>query len=268
MTCFRPIWMVLEQNFGLGRSNEKSAIPCGQCDGCRMSRAQQWSNRMFWERDYWEAASFNTLTLENEPEDKSVSKRTLQLFFKKLRKKAKLSYYACGEYGETHGRPHYHAVIFGLGPQHAEIIEETWGLGQVETSIFNQNRALYTAGYLLKQVRPDIDLRGRSKPFCLMSQGIGKRFALANRAKIEQRTLTIYGKKVSTPRYYKTSLGIQMIEGEDLYGEAFNTHLARNPHLDPIKDQEAIRAEIEKSRHQAEMNWKADQSLRRHDNEL
>lgn len=242
-------------------------IPCGQCDGCRMARAQVWSNRMFWERDYWTSASFNTLTLEDEG-DGSVHKRHLQLFFKRLRKKRKVSYYACGEYGETYGRPHYHAVIFGAGPQDQQEIEQTWGLGQVQTSIFLQNRALYVAGYMLKNVRKDIDLSGRTKPFAIMSQGIGKRFAIANREKIEQRMLTIYGKKVATPRYFKESLQIQQIEADDIFGEAYDLHAMRHPELDPVKDHKQLLDHIEESRLQAEKTWKADHELRRHDNAL
>lgn len=60
---------------------------------------------------------FITLTYSDEhlPSDYSVNKRTLQLFFKRLRKSltGKIKYFAASEYGPLDMRPHYHAIIFG-----------------------------------------------------------------------------------------------------------------------------------------------------------
>lgn len=264
--------MTLEKNWLNTEGREqptKTAIPCGSCDGCRMSRAQMWSNRMFWERDYHHATSFATLTYAKEPDDQSVVKRDLQLFIKRLRKKNEIKYFAAGEYGETYGRPHYHAVLFGISTEQTKEIANTWGLGNIQLTPYNTNRGLYTAGYLLKNVRKDIDLTGRTKPFAIMSQGIGKRFALANRHKIEQRQLTIYGKKVSTPRYFKTSLGIEQIEETELdEGDIYDIHSMRHPELDPVKDWKKILEYVEESRAAAEKSWKADHELRRHENGL
>jgi hypothetical protein len=77
--------------------------------------------------------SFITLTFNDEhlPKNKMLSKRTFQLFMKRLRrstqydyseiktKKLKrtqaktIRYYHCGEYGDKFKRPHYHALLFG-----------------------------------------------------------------------------------------------------------------------------------------------------------
>nr|QJB18993.1 MAG: replication initiator protein [Microvirus sp.] len=272
MICFRPIWMVLEKDWyewsQAGKSKglpEKTAIPCGSCDGCRMSRAQMWSNRMFWEADQHESTIFGTFTFAEDP--KEVHPKYLQTFFKRIRKTRKVKYFANMEYGETYGRPHAHAVIFGLGMQDKQFLEEKWGHGNVEISPYIQNRGLYTAGYLLKQVRADIDLKGKHEPFCVMSQGIGKEFALKNKTLVEQRMLTIYGKKVGVPRYYRESLGIQLVEAEDPAGEIYDIHVMRTG-LDPIKDRELIQEEVEKSRKQTELNWKSNQTIKRHENGL
>lgn len=52
--------------------------------------------------------------------------RHAQLFTMSLRKvnrkvypMKQLRYYACGEYGERFGRPHYHYIIFNLHPDAA-----------------------------------------------------------------------------------------------------------------------------------------------------
>lgn len=86
---------------------------------------------------------FVTLTYNNEnlPADGSLDKSHLQKFFKRLRKKTRFRYFACGEYGEvcrtcgkssplckcarfikSIGRPHYHVCIFGYQFPDLELI--------------------------------------------------------------------------------------------------------------------------------------------------
>lgn len=105
-------------------------IPCGKCIGCRLDYSRSWADRMMLELDHTKKGLFVTLTYNNdyvpftENEDTgdfgyfTLDKRDLQLFFKRLRKKfpgKKIRFYAAGEYGTTTYRPHYHAIIFGLG---------------------------------------------------------------------------------------------------------------------------------------------------------
>lgn len=111
-------------------------VPCGKCDACLLARARDWSVRasVEIENPLWKSkALFLTLTVNNEHleynyvlnQDKpqgaqlvrTVNPRTLQLFFKRLRKqfpKSKIAYLACGEYGGRKMRPHYHALVYGL----------------------------------------------------------------------------------------------------------------------------------------------------------
>lgn len=106
------------------------AIPCGKCIGCRLDYSRAWADRMMLELDHTGKGLFVTLTYNNDhvpfTEDEytgeigfySLCKRDLQLFFKKLRKKfpdKEIRFYAAGEYGSKTDRPHYHAIIFGLG---------------------------------------------------------------------------------------------------------------------------------------------------------
>lgn len=106
-------------------------IPCGKCIGCRLEYSRQWANRMMLECKYHSQSWFITLTYDDLHIPRSyygdpstgealpsltLSKRDLQLFFKRLRKQTgqNFRYYACGEYGENTHRPHYHFIVFGL----------------------------------------------------------------------------------------------------------------------------------------------------------
>lgn len=179
---------------------------------------------MVWESDYFEDTSFVTLTLDDDhlPLDRSVCKDTLQRFFKRLRKDIeprKIKYFACGEYGEQFGRPHYHAVIFGLNcVNDADIVKDNWGLGNVSLSIFKPERARYTAGYLLKEVDSNINMTGCTKPFAIMSKKLGLRYCMKNANQIinSNNPLTLHGSPVATPRYFRKKLDMNSNNSEYL----------------------------------------------------
>ena len=118
-------------------------IPCGNCLGCRMDYARDWSARLMHElqmhdyKDCW----FLTLTYDDDAlmetfYDPSVDRlrigadilgeacfwtnldaRDMTLFWKRLRKDfpdRKLVYYYAGEYGEKRQRCHFHAIVYDL----------------------------------------------------------------------------------------------------------------------------------------------------------
>lgn len=107
-------------------------LPCGQCIGCRIDYSRQWANRCMMELQYHDSAYFVTLTYDDAHVPQSyyvdgetgealtsltLKKRDFQLFMKRLREhfpKDHIRYFACGEYGSSTFRPHYHAIIFGL----------------------------------------------------------------------------------------------------------------------------------------------------------
>jgi hypothetical protein len=94
---------------------------------------------------------FITLTYNNEnlPKDRNIEKKELQKFFKRLRNhtgKEGIRYYACGEYGDQKGRPHYHACIFNYDFPDKELLRG----GQLKRSQNhfsknNQINTLYTS---------------------------------------------------------------------------------------------------------------------------
>jgi len=261
MLCFHPypLSYSTDTKDGVIRKGwrHNQLVPCGRCGGCRLNRAEQWSNRLLWESENYKNSLFCTLTYttENIPADNSVNKRELQLFFKRLRKKIdfKFKYFACGEYGETHGRPHYHAVILGLSHiEHESAIKDCWTLGFISVSPFNKSRARYVAGYLLKEVDKTINLLGRNKPFALMSKGMGLDFALKYEEKIKRGDpITINGKPVGIPRYFRKKIGYQPPVDSLKELNTLVNHVSRVGSADYYK----LVASFEKSRRQAEKDF-------------
>lgn len=164
-------------------------IPCGRCPGCIEDRANDWAARCVLEMEKTDKPShFLTLTFDNDQVLKhpEVSKRDLQLFFKRLRKHTgqAFRYLACGEYGSRTKRPHYHAILFGLdlddlkpfGPNGictSQTVSKAWPFGFITVQPADFGTCKYVAGYLCKQA-PIND--GRSSPFLLMSRRPGLGF--------------------------------------------------------------------------------------------
>ena len=123
MSCFKPLeaWRTPQGDitFKPLYSDRPSAgmfkLPCGQCIGCRLARSSMWATRCVHEAQLHKQNCFITLTYndDNLPYP-PTSIRPLQLFMKRLRKRfgAGIRFYACGEYGEKFGRPHYHACLW------------------------------------------------------------------------------------------------------------------------------------------------------------
>lgn len=145
-------------------------VPCGQCIGCRLERSRQWAVRCMHEASLHEKNCFITLTYapEHLPPNSSLVKDDLTKFWKRLRDRLgypTLRYYACGEYGELHGRPHYHACVFGydfpdkkvLKVQNgfvlydSDLLKDIWGKGRVAIGEVTFESAGYVARYILKK---------------------------------------------------------------------------------------------------------------------
>lgn len=148
-------------------------IPCQRCVGCRIAKAESWAIRSVHEAKMHTQNSFITLTYSNEhlPDNYSVSKRTWQLFMKRLRKQhgSGVRFYACGEYGDLHFRPHYHALLFGLDWSDkklwktvngerlytSEKLSSLWPFGQASTGELNFKSAGYCTRYVMKKMTGD-----------------------------------------------------------------------------------------------------------------
>jgi len=188
-------------------------LPCKQCIGCRLERSRQWAVRLMHEIPFHKGACFLTLTYDEKslpffwkddtPVRSTLMKTHLQEFWKKLRArneyhgKAKIKYFACGEYGEEKGRPHYHAALYGsVGlcgrkPKRTETrpsrsggrqfthsdIAACWPHGDHTISELTFESAAYIARYILKKVTGDLaqDHYGDLQPeFQTSSNGLGR----------------------------------------------------------------------------------------------
>lgn len=191
-------------------------VPCGRCRACRIARAREWSTRLLHELEYHEDATFTTLTYndDNLPELGSLVPSDLQKFFKRLRKdvSGKIRYYACGEYGETTFRPHYHAIIFGVDPFDS-VIQDNWPYGFVKNGTVTYDSCRYVADYIGKSVlgkEAQAAYYGQLvPPFARMSQGLGKQFIYDNADRIrDTQKITVRGVPVGLPRYYRKKLDL------------------------------------------------------------
>jgi len=122
------------------QSFERTQLACGRCTGCRLERSKNWAIRCIHEAHLHEENYFITFTYDdtNLPWNNSLRPRDLSLFFKRLRKKQNVRYYAVGEYGDLLGRPHYHAIIFNLR------------LDDLLPYSYNNGNRLYTSNMLSK----------------------------------------------------------------------------------------------------------------------
>lgn len=143
-------------------------LRCGVCRDCRLHRAREWAIRCYHEAAMHQRNSFLTLTFKNDPG--SISKRDLQIFIKRLRKALpgrSMRYFACGEYGEKLGRPHYHVCLFGYdfpdkipwvkSPKgnlqyRSQLLEKCWPEGHALIGELTMESAGYTARYALKKI--------------------------------------------------------------------------------------------------------------------
>lgn len=178
--------------------------PCGQCMPCRINNRRLWTGRIIMETYSHEQSIFITLTYDSThlPENASVSKREAQLFLKRVRKHLgprKIRYFFVGEYGHKSNRPHYHAIVFGLGLEHTHIIERSWDKGFVHVGEVTPQSASYVCGYCCKKLTKADDSRlvsGQEPEFSLKSKGLGKAFVEAVSQELKSRNITTLPKVV------------------------------------------------------------------------
>lgn len=240
MTCYHPskVSVLRKALHRQGpRVSDVVTVPCGHCLGCRSSQARDWAFRLMHEAQVRESGWFATLTYapENVPANGSLRPEDVQAFFKRLRKRVPergLSYYVCGEYGETTYRPHYHAVL--LGPAFldrdlythrsgapvytSETLDDAWSYGLTELTGLSYEAALYVAGYVRKKVRavedPDQYLRvdpetgelvELEREFSRMSRrpALGLRWIEKYWSDVYPRDFVVMnGREYKPPRYY------------------------------------------------------------------
>ena len=142
-----------------------------------------------------------------------LRKYDLQLFFKRFRYFAKkitdekVRYFAVGEYGPVHFRPHYHILLYfsseALLQVCAEIVLQSWQFGRVDCQRSEGKCSSYVASYVNSTCTlPKVYSLPAVRPFCLHSQRLGQGFLLSARTQVYditpeqfiQRSVVINGK--------------------------------------------------------------------------
>lgn len=203
-------------------------VDCRKCFECSLKYSNQWAYRIMLEASLYKDNSFFTLTYNNENlESNSLCKRDLQLFIKRLRKhfkNDKLRYFACGEYGSLHGRPHFHIIVFnlhlddlffhsidkkGIKIYRSPTLEKLWTKGFSSVGDLSFDSALYCAKYMQKSLDKDDN---RVKPFTIMSLKPGIGANAINAKMLLTDKIYFNGKHIPIPRYF-----LKVFENRDGY---------------------------------------------------
>lgn len=251
MACYRPLRAWRERRKGADGKRrvafsrrevrgwaEEIPILCGQCIGCRLERSRQWAVRCMHEAASYAENSFVTLTYRPEalPEGGTLVKRHFQLFMKRLRKffrSERISFFHCGEYGEQLSRPHYHALLFGVGfPDQtfykkagdgsplfrSACLDRLWGHGDCLIGAVTFESAAYCARYCVAKVTgpeapgwymhvdPDTgEIFDRLPEYVTMSRrpAIGERWYEEFGAEVRKHdSVVVRGVEAKPPRFY------------------------------------------------------------------
>lgn len=233
MPCFHPVParqdvaggpIVLHPSCGTATM----LVPCGGCLGCRRMRASEWARRCTHEAHEFEYNSFVTLTYDEAHVPAELVPDHLRLFIKALRRKARscediltdgsgIRFFACGEYGGTTGRPHYHALLFNCAFSDkykvakdlymSSALASLWKKGEHKIGEVTADSAAYVAKYNCKSGSKeycDEDGVVLRKPFLRMSRrpGIGSRWLARFHEDLRHGFLVSDGFATRIPRAY------------------------------------------------------------------
>lgn len=196
--------------------------------------------------------------------------------------KPKLKFYMCGEYGPTHGRPHYHALLFGVDfrdklywrttPAGAKIyrsatLERLWPYGYSSTGELTFQSAAYVARYVMKkrtgsgekETEEILDLETgeihkRKKEYNQMSRrsGIGSSWLEKYHQDVysSKGKVIVRGHELNPPRYYdKLYEDVDELQLEHVKHQRYLEALAHHEHRTPerLSVQETVQAAKTKS---------------------
>lgn len=200
MNCIKPqiIW-----------NNKKHVVSCGKCLACLSNKRRDWIFRLTQEHKASKGALFITLTYHSKYCPDELSKKHLQLFMKRLRKREignRIRYYAVGEYGSKTGRPHYHILLFNCDLS-GETIRKSWKFGIVHIGQVTEASIAYCTKYVIQPTS-----ESTKKSFSLMSRGYGIGLSYLTDSMAEwhrnnDRNYTmVNGIKNRLPRFYKEKI--------------------------------------------------------------
>ncbi|WNK12905.1 MAG: replication initiator protein [Microvirus sp.] len=271
------------------------SIACGQCTGCRLERSRQWALRCMHEAKFHTEKMYVTLTYNDQhlPLGGTLIKNHFQNFMKRLRQefnprykkdfigprqKKNIRYFQCGEYGEQLGRPHYHAIIFGVDmpdkkayKKNAQghtlfksaLLESLWTHGDCYIGAVTMQSAAYVARYIMKKVGGELapdhyrhvdtetgEVTARLPEYITMSlkPAIGKTYYEKFAADVFPSDFVIEnGRKHKPPNYYLKQLEKTDPAGSDAVKRRRVGRMARSK-LDQTAERLAVRHEVKLAR--------------------
>lgn len=186
--CISPLYFDLDKQKLVNRDvflsdadslAELNIVPigCGHCVECRSAKALEWTRRLELERTLSSCAFFLTLTFNDDCCPEKVQKSDVSSFMKRLRKVfgPGVRFFACGEYGDISGRPHYHVIVFNAlfddlkplksgGLCTSKVLSDLWPYGLSSIAWADSAAMAYVARYVVKKVSVQDD------SFVLMSR--------------------------------------------------------------------------------------------------
>jgi len=179
MALFNPFCKCLNpQRIVNPYTHECMTVPCGKCKACILAK----NSRYAFQCDLESYCSMYTVgeslgVFESESSQLELlqqkfnlcgsipylRKTDLQLFLKRFRyyvtkrlPKEKVRYYAVGEYGPVHFRPHYHLLLFLNSKEVLQIcpeaVSEAWPFGRIDVQVSEGKCSSYVAGYVNSSV--------------------------------------------------------------------------------------------------------------------
>jgi len=202
----------------ISSGGKQIAVPCTRCMPCRVNHSQEWTFRLEQEMEVCSSAHFLTLTYSDENITRNdlghgiLIKEDLQKFFKRLRyhtnevykeqaqklrfnetlKVPSIRYYGVGEYGGETYRPHYHAIAYNIPLSVLKSIEQIWKHGHVKIGTVTRQSISYVTKYITKVDTRELDLMDLSKPFNVMSKGIGANYVDDQTRSYHDKTVSLY----------------------------------------------------------------------------
>lgn len=248
-------------------------VPCGKCKVCKYKFAREWGNRIMLEMKYYGGAqncAFVTLTYndENLPEDKSVHKKEIQDYLKRVRERLngrEIKYYAVGEYGSKEQRAHYHLVIMNVDGfdrfqqlsrikqkmpvlrtgddwYHMHMAWKNKGYTDIQRVRDEGSAGNYVASYLNKMDKAEKDAKrlGLKPPFKIMSKGLGRREII--------KIAEVFAKNPKTmwPVYYLSKVGYDKKKKKySMFKVSIGRYLRRILHQVAGKMKELLQSNLE-----------------------
>lgn len=192
MECQHPVWIQdprkadLRDKYGTRLNCIK--VPCGKCPSCQSNHRKMWFIRLKYEAEHCMNSYVVTLTYNdsvlpapildpNGLEYHKIDYSDVQRFHKRLRKAlGTFRFFAIGEYGPEHLRPHYHICYFfhdymPLDRFENEVFKQWFPDCRITVDTTNDKAANYILKYCLKPVDEDIPdwirpvLRCSTKPY-------------------------------------------------------------------------------------------------------